>query len=166
MQEMFIKFNKNGSDYELSTMGYFLKITRDGKIIHVQFKAIHQQQLLDLGLKSLSDIMWNIGEYIEFCEAKKVYKGISFESDEWERHTKIYVKFTYASEDGVESFYKSQIDSVQGNMRGTCADRLIDDKYYPFVSCSLDEDKVSVPWSREKLRQHLMAESRKKIYNV
>ncbi|GAB6463198.1 hypothetical protein bcgnr5390_64150 [Bacillus luti] len=133
MKEMFIRFNKNDSVYELSTHEGFLKITRDEKIIHMQFVYIGFQPLVELGLKSIDEIACNIGEYIEFCESRQLYKSISFESDEWEKQTRIYVKIKYSSQDGKLAYYKLEIDSIQGNMRGFDGDRLIEKKYRPFV---------------------------------
>lgn len=160
---MCIKFTKGGSAYELSTIENLFKIVRDGEVIHVQFTGIYQEPLLDLGLKPLNDILWNTGEYIEFCEAKKIYKGIEFTSDEWEKHTKIYAEIQYTSEGGEESIYKKEIDHVQGNMRGTQGDRLISEKYHSFV-CGTIESKTI--FSREDLRKHLSRTAGKTIYNL
>ncbi|MGG3448414.1 hypothetical protein [Domibacillus aminovorans] len=134
MKEMFIEFTKNGSVYELSIFEDLLKITQDGNVIHIQLSNIYQQPLLDIGLENLNYIVGNLSEYIEFCETNQIYKGIEFDADEWEKHTKIYATMRYASPDGKINLYKKQIDSVQGNMRGFHGDSLIAEKYYPFVS--------------------------------
>ncbi|GAB6549208.1 hypothetical protein bcgnr5378_07880 [Bacillus cereus] len=171
MKEMFIRFNKNDSVYELSTYEGFLKITRDDKIIHVQFANVNSQRLKDLGLKSMNDIAGNISEYIDLCEKMQMYKGITFESDEWERQTKIYVKIKYSSQDGELGYYKCQIDSVQGNMRGSHGDSLIDEKYWPFFSNPSednpeDHSPTKPMLTLEQLMEHLNTENKIPVYGM
>ncbi len=174
MKEMFIKFNKNGSVYELSTHEGFLKITRDNKIIHMQFAYVGSELMLGLGLKPLDEIACNIGEYIEFCERSQMYKSISFESDEWAKQTKIHVKIKYSSKDGELAFYKMQIDSIQGSERGTHGDRLIAKKYLPFVEEPLDNEaentsgsSATIPkFTRQQLIDHLNEEIKIPVYDL
>lgn len=169
MKEVFIKFKKNGSSYEVSTLKEILKITRDEEIIHVQLCNIYQQPLLDIGLKDLNYIVGNLNKYIEFCEINQIYKGIEFDADEWEKRTRIDATMRYTSPDGEISLYKIEIDSVKGNMRGTQGDRLIEEKYYPFVSSKSIEQpsepkSVAKMMSMEDLTKYLNRDLGRKIY--
>lgn len=166
---MKIRVKKNDAVYEIETLEDLMKITRDGEIIHVQFASITQQVLLDLGLQTWNDILLNIGDYIDFCESKQVYKSISFDSDEWETHTKIYATIRYVSpEDGEINAYQKQIDSVRGNMKGTRADKVIEEKYEPFAygEEEIDADETNGKMSMEELVAYINKNQGNTLYHL
>ncbi|MFB5285279.1 hypothetical protein [Peribacillus sp. Hz7] len=158
MSETKISYQMNGFTYILETYRDFLRITRDDKVIHVQYKKIKNPN--DIGLKGINDIIGNFASYIEFCETEKPFRYCAFTDDEWARKTHVHCTIHYTLSNGQDFMDERHADTVNGEMRS--ADSTIT-KYECFIkNCSKEELKKSVkvvPWTREQLIDHLNAEA-------
>lgn len=111
-----------GPIYRLRANSDFLAITKDEVLLHGQ--PVGRKS--EWGLKPLSDILADMPTYIDFCETHHPYDGISYESDEWERHTKIFVKERYRKPNGQLVVHKYYFTSVPGEMSSSRADSYMD----------------------------------------
>jgi hypothetical protein len=111
-----------GPVYNLKSNSHFLAITKDEVLIHGQ--TIYRKS--EWGLKSLWDIIGDIPAYIDFCETYHPYAGISYETDEWAKHTKIELKERYRKPNGELVVHKYHFSSYPGEMSAYSADRYMD----------------------------------------
>ncbi|GAB6259297.1 MULTISPECIES: hypothetical protein [Peribacillus] len=166
MTETKISYQMNGFTYILETFKDLLKITRNGEVIHVQFKEAKENKV---GLKSLNDIIGNLSEYISSCETGRKW-SIEFREDDWSKKTLIYADILYAFPFGIKEIHCKDIDSFQGEMSGNssaCVSKVED--YWGFVSNArteiLPEPTESTPWSKEQLLTYLNRKSGAEIIN-
>lgn len=165
MKEIYLEYKMNGHKYKLDTEGSIFRITRDKEVIHVQLKYIGSHKpCLAIGLKNLNEILGNFEEYIIFCENTNIFDYVSFREDEWARHTKIFARFSYRTKEGEIMAFEESIDSVGGEMKGSQADRIIDERYFTFIkNISLKElkeqrERPVTPISTEELKKMLESE--------
>lgn len=143
MNEIYMEYKKNDQLYKLETYSDLIKITRNNKVIHIQFKQMTtHDDLVEMGFKNLNDIIGNFSEYIDFCEESQLRNQISFEDDEWSKHTKIYAEIVYKDKDGSYFGIKRQVESVPGSMANSRTNRALA-KYSSFIyGPNTDNDKT------------------------
>jgi hypothetical protein len=144
MSELYMQYEKNDQLYKLETYSDLIKITRNNKVIHVQFKrmATHDD-LVEKGFKNLNDIIGNFSEYIDFCEESQFGNQISFEDDEWCKHTKIYAKIVYKDKEGNYFGIRRHVESVPGVMANSRTNKALA-KYSSFIyGPNTDNDRNS-----------------------
>lgn len=112
-----------GPVYNLKTKGKFLRIMKDKEVIHAQ--TINCKR--DWGLKPIHEILANIDSYVTFCESNRPFKKFLYETDEWSRHTKIYLYEEYVTPNGKSDSWKLFFESYSGEMSSYAADRYMDE---------------------------------------
>lgn len=169
MSELYMQYEKNNQLYKLETYNDLVKITRNNKVIHIQFErmATHDD-LVQMGFKNLNDIVGDFSSYIDFCENNQYYNEISFKDDEWSKHTKIYAEILYKDANNEYFGIKRHIESVQGSMANSRTDRVLS-KYYDFIRNSKEElenseieKKIEIQ-TREQLLEYLNRHSGRTI---
>mgnify|MGYP001048777270 CR=1 FL=1 len=168
MNELYMQYKKNNHLYELETYNDLVKITRNKKIIHLQFQYMtSHSDLEEKGFKNLNDIVGDFSSYIDFCEENQYYNRISFDDDEWSKHTKIYAKIIY--KDGGNKYFglKRQVDSIQGSMANSRTNKVITE--YCTFSTQPKKNKIETPieektWTAEQVRDYLNQENSVTMY--
>jgi hypothetical protein len=122
----------DGSSYELTTYKGFLKIIKDGKLLHAQNNYCgSQKDLRILGFRTQNEIVGSFSSYIAFIKKNLSFNGVEFYDDEWEKHTKIF-SVMYYSVNGENFGVRDLIGSVPGVMSSTKASPIID-QYKMFI---------------------------------
>lgn len=144
MRKPYMEYKKNDQLYKLETYSDLIKITRNDKVIHIQFKKMTtHEDLVEMGFKNLNDIIGNFSEYIDFCEESQFHNQISFEDDEWSKHTKIYAKIVYKDKDDNYFGIRRHVESVPGSMANSRTKAALAE-YSSFIyGPNIDNDKAS-----------------------